>query len=183
MNSAKFKSYRKGTVKVLMDYLTFMLAYVFLIINIMRFVVIEKILDLYSLAVFSLLFVVLYSDMELLGEKDRLAKSEKTGHPLKGFVMGFFAILPLIFTVIGFHITGDPQQDRAKELLLNSIMSPLYNFFKLGNETFAGYLLSTLVIPLTSGLGYLAGYKDFIIENKIRKLLKLNPRTPKRKLR
>lgn len=177
MNKAKFESYKKGSIKVLIDYLTFMMVYI------MFFLTFARLIKIYSLAVFTLLFVVLYSDMEAFGERDRIMKKNNTAHPLKGFVMGFFGILPIIVVVLIFFITGDPHKERSKELMLNAIMSPLYNFFKLGNETLPAYILSALIIPLIAGIGYYAGYKDFIIENIIRKALKLKPRVSRRKLR
>lgn len=117
-------------------------------------------LPYFCFVTFLLAYFLIYSDMKKAAQIEKRSPDETKPHPLKGLAYGAtafspVALLELLSAVIVFN---DKLTDHAKHIAVNILMGPLYFMIRIFNESTLGYVLATLIIPLTAMLGYLAGY-------------------------
>lgn len=126
-------------------------------------------LPLYSFILFLLAFYLIYVEMKGQGIKEKKPQNNMNPYPLKGAMYGLFGIIPLSFAavVISAIPITDSTLSNIRHLAVNTILGPLYFFFRWLDETLPGYIAAILLIPVISALGYLAGYFGFHLKNKI----------------
>ncbi|RCX13249.1 hypothetical protein DFR58_11867 [Anaerobacterium chartisolvens] len=175
------KNYIKGSLKVLADYGLSLLLFCIFVISMYKY------LSVFSFIIFLLMFALIYSDFKKLAIKEKRPHSEVPRYPLKGFVLGFFGFLPImlieaVYPLINFN---DKVLEGIKHLALNTILSPLFWFIKLGNEVWYFYALAPLIVIAITGLGYVAGYYGIEVWASIKKLFirtgAVPNKTPKRR--
>lgn len=165
-------NYIRNGAKILFNY--FMALVVFLIF-IYVFISITKdnfgkYLPLYSILIFLLMFLIVYSDMKIIAVKEKKPQNEMNPYPLKGLVYGLIGAVPIaLITGIVSVISFGNQYDRIKHLAINSLLGPMFFLVKWLNESPAGYAAGILLLPLTAMLGYLAGYYGINIMSKLKK--------------
>lgn len=121
----------------------------------------------YSIFIFLLLLLpMLYTDFHRLAIKENRPQYDINPSPFNGFVYGLVSIIPFgILVFINFYVPlANEFYDRAKHLLLNTLVGPVYWVIKIGNESLISYVLALIVIVLITGLGYLAGTKGYYIK-------------------
>lgn len=169
-------NYLKSALKVLGDYFIIMLIFVFFSYPFFKH------LRGYSFVVFILMFLLIYSDMNKLGIKEKRPQYDLKPYPLKGLVLGLIGFLPLILLVLVSPLiniqTSVVNFANLKHLALNALLGPLFFLIKLGNEAFSAYILSSLVVPVIAMLGYLSGYYGFEASAFFRRFKKVNPSKP-----
>jgi len=125
---------------------------------------------IYSIIFFILQMFLLYSDLHRLGIKEKKPQYDLNPYPLKGFVFGIISIIP--YAVLGlisiFLTLPDPIAERAKHLIINTLIGPVYWIAKLGNESAAAYIISVLSLAIICGLAYLGGNKGFYLNKNNR---------------
>lgn len=126
-------------------------------------------LPLYSFILFLLAFYLIYAEMKGQGIKEKKPQNNMNPYPLKGAVYGLFSVIPLSF--VAAVISAIPIKDltlgNLRHIAVNTILGPLYFFFRWLGETLLGYAAAILLIPVISALGYLAGYFGFHLKGVI----------------
>jgi hypothetical protein len=126
-------------------------------------------LPYYCILMFILLFFFMYVDFRELARKEKKPAYNLSPYPLKGLVYGLIGIIPIeavtaVFTYIRFE---DPFVERIKHLGINAFLGPLWFIIKWFNEAVPAYFGVILLVPVMSALGYLAGYYDINVREKI----------------
>lgn len=167
------KDYVKGGLKVFGSYA---IADLFFLVFLYTFIAISKDnfsnwLPYYSFVIFLFLFLLLYSDIKRLALKEIKPQYDLNPYPLKGLVYGLVGFLPIILLELVYPLIvfNDPALNRIKELLLNSVMGPVFFILRLGNKSVLSYILASLAIPFITMLGYLAGFHNFELKKRIGK--------------
>lgn len=154
--------YLKGAVRVFVSYGTSLLLFVIFLSIVLGFAgdSISSWLSVYCFVFFILLFYLLYFDMKEHAIKEKRPQYDLKPYPWKGFILGLLGFSPLFLleAIYPFVVFSDEMLNRAKHLALNTLLGPLFGFIKLGNETAAAYILSSLLVPLIAALGYALGY-------------------------
>lgn len=158
-------NYLKGGLKILGSYVITLLIFVvflYAFLSIAR----DKFsywLPIYSFVFFLLLFAIIYSDMRKLALKEKRPQYNLNPYPLKGLVYGFIGFLPVIILELIYPLIALDNNVliRIKELILKTLMGPLYFIIKLGGGTTIAYIIASLIIPAISMLAYMAGYYGF----------------------
>jgi hypothetical protein len=166
-------NYIRNSAKVLFNYVMALIVflvflYVFLSIAKDNF---SKYLPLYSILLFLLMFLIIYSDMKSLAVKEKRPQNEMNPYPLKGLAYGLIGTAPIALiigaaSVISF---GDQSLDRIKHVVINCLLGPMYFLIRWLSESPAGYAAGILLLPLIAMLGYLAGYYRIDIMSRFRK--------------
>lgn len=159
------KNHIKGGMKVLLDYgagllLYFILLYSFIAITKDNF---ARWLPLYSFLMFMLIYVILYSDMWSLGDKERKPQYNIKTYPLKGLVMGLIGIFPIIVLVTVAHFLnfGDEILNNIKTAVVeNFLIGPVYFITSIVGKSTIGYIISLLIFPIVSMSAYYLGLKQ-----------------------
>lgn len=159
------KEHLKGSLKVLTAYGAITLIFIVflpIILNLMSDGS-EYWLTVYSGVTFFLMLLMVYGDMKRLAEKERRPQYDLSHYVLKGLVLGLIGFLPVIILELLYPVIvfDDELKNRAKQLVLHTLMGPLFVIIKLGGKTFAAYALASAVVPVTSMLGYMAGLFGF----------------------
>jgi hypothetical protein len=128
-----------------------------------------KYLPFYSILIFLLLFLIVYSDVKMLAVKEKKPQNNLNPYPLKGLVYGLIGTVPValiigVVSVLDFGIYGN-----LKHIVINSLLGPMFFLIKWLNESIAGYAAGILLLPLIAMLGYLAGYYGINITSKLKK--------------
>lgn len=167
------KGYIKNGLKVLVGYgITLLIfgIFIYVFLSLAKDNV-AKLLPLYSLFLFLLGFAIVYSDMKRLAEKEKKPQYDLNPYPLKGLVYGLvgFAPVALLELVSVFLVFENQFAARIEEIALNTLMGPLFFIIKAFDESFIGYAIATIVFPIISMLGYLAGIYGFSIKKYTKK--------------
>jgi hypothetical protein len=167
-----------SSLKVLMDYfIALILFVVFLMIpvglakeNFYRW------LSIYSFVIFILMFMLIYSDMKKIAQKEKRPQYNIKHYPFKGLIIGLVAIIPLALVEIiyPFILFDNAVFNRIKHVILNVLLGPVYSFIKIGNSSVTAYICATAIVPLIAMLGYLAGYYSFEASILLKKFSKKN---------
>lgn len=125
-------------------------------------------LVVYCFVMFLFLTSILYSDMWKLAVKEKKPQYGYSHYPLKGFVYGLVGFSPIILIGLIYPLVnfGNEFYDRAKHLLFNTLLGPVYGFISLGGEAWWAYAGAILIVPVIAGLGYLAGYYSFELRKR-----------------
>src|SRR5690554_1542045 len=100
------KNHIKGGLKVLGDYgagllIYFILLYTFIAITGEGF---SAWLPVYSFIMFSIMALILYSDMWSLAVKEKKPQYNLNPYPAKGFVLGLIGFFPIIIILITAYV-------------------------------------------------------------------------------
>ena len=160
-------NYIRNSARILYNYA---LALILFIVFVYIFITIAgnnfgKLLPLYSFIVFIFSFFIVYSETKRLGLKEKKPQNGLNPYPLKGLVYGLIGFLPVaVLEVVSVFITfGTEFGDHLKHVAVNAIMGPLFFAIKPFDEKPLGYVIASLIIPVVSMLGYMAGYYGFDI--------------------
>lgn len=128
-------------------------------------------LAVYSFAVFLLMFSIIYTDMKQLAVKEKRPQYNLKPYPIKGLVLGTLGFLPFILMQFIYPFINFNQQtaDRLKELVLKTMLAPMYFILRLGGNSIAAYIIASLAVPIIAMLGYMAGYYGFELMAGLRK--------------
>lgn len=170
-------NYIKNGLKILYNYA---LALVLFIVFVYIFITIAgnnfgNLLPLYSGIIFIFTFFIIYSETKRLGIKEKKPQNGLNPYPLKGLVYGIAGFLPIaLLEVISVFISfGTEFANHLKHVAVNAIMGPVFFIIKPFDEKPLGYIIASLMIPLVSMLGYMAGYYNFELLKKFKKGKKL----------
>ena len=164
--------YIRNGAKILFDYV---MALVVFLIFIYVFISITKdnfgrYLPLYSILIFLLLFLIVFSDMKAIAIKEKKPQNEMNPYPLKGLAYGLIGAVPIALIVgVVSMISFGKQYDLIKHLGINSLLGPMFFLIKWLGESTAGYAAGILLLPLIAMLGYLAGHYGINIMSKLKK--------------
>ena len=159
------KNYIKSGLRVFVDYVISLVVfviflYMFLAITKDNY---SKWIPLYSFLNFLLLYAMLYSDLRKLAVKEKRPQYNLNPYPVKGLVLGLIGFLPLIVIQLIYPLIvfNDPVANRIKELVLKTLMGPVYFMVRLAGGTTVGYVVASLLVPLVSMFAYMAGFYGF----------------------
>lgn len=185
-----FKNHLKGGLKVLGDYLAglliyFILLYTFIAITGDKF---SEWLPVYSLVMFLLTALIIYSDMWGLAEKEKKPQYQLDPYPLKGLVLGFIGFSPLIIIqlVALFLNFKEPVFNSLKTAILqNILLGPLYFSLNLFGKTVIAHIITSLIIPILCMISYLMGFYGIEIKKakkrvEVERKQELSPWNPAR---
>jgi len=166
-------SYIKNGLKVLFGYLISLVifaVFLYVVLSIAK-ENLYKWLPVYSFVIFLLMFAIIYSDIKRLAAKEKRPQYNLNPYPLKGLIYGLLGFSPLIFLELIYPLIvfEDSTLMRIKEIILNTLLGPLYWLLKITGETAAGYAAVSAVVPAISMLAYLAGYYGFELGKYIKK--------------
>ena len=133
--------------------------------------------QIWNLVLNTLIIAVYATYLFLEGKKiavqDKKTYSKHMPYPLKGFVVGLLTSIPPLLAVLLIYC------NTGGALIKNSLLF-LYQFYfasfmfileKAGGSFGLLYLLVALVLPVSTGLGYLSGLKSFGIYDALAKLI------------
>lgn len=167
----------KGSLKVFYDYCMALVVFVILLYPFISFTKDNFVqwLPYFSLFIFLIMFIIIYADMKTLAIKEK--RPQYTGmfpYPAKGFILGLIGFLPVIILEIAVPMISFNNEilQVLKPNILKGILGPVYVFYQIPDNTICSYIISGLVIPVVSFLGYLAGYKDFDLGVEYKKIKK-----------
>ena len=125
----------------------------------------------YCYLMFTLMTLLIFSDMKKLAEKERKPEYNLKPHPLKGLLMGVIGFVPFIAVelVYPFIAFQNVLADKIKYLVFNGLLGPLYGFINLGGESPAAYILASAAVPVIAMLGYMAGYWGIDLKALVKK--------------
>jgi hypothetical protein len=130
-----------------------------------------NLLPLYSFIIFLFTFFIIYSETRRLALKEKKPQNGLNPYPVKGLVYGAIGFLPIaVLEVVSVFITfGSEFGNNLKNIALNTIMGPLFFIIKPLGEKPLGYAAASLIIPVVSMLGYMAGYYGFSVMKSLKK--------------
>jgi NhaP-type Na+/H+ or K+/H+ antiporter len=141
----------------------------------------EKGIFIFSILIFLIMFLMIYTSMSDIAFREKRPQYNINPSPYKGFIYGIIGTIPLFIIQLLYYVISVPE-DRLtlKRRILQAFTGPLYWLAQtISNEVWA-YHLVLLVIPVISGLGYLAGYREFYILRKL-KIIKNIKQDPKKR--
>lgn len=155
-------SYIRNGAKILYNYA---LALVLFVVFVYIFIIIAgnnfgKLLPLYSFIIFIFTFFIIYSETKRQGRKEKKPQNFLNPYPLKGLFYGIVGFLPVaLLEAVSVFISFETDfANNLKHIAVNTIMGPLFFIIKPLGEKPLGYVAASLIIPLVSMLGYMAGY-------------------------
>lgn len=164
------KNYLKGAWASLKDYMILDIVFIVFLVPIISLGKNNLIIwvQYYSFAIFLAMLSIMYVDFHYLAVKEKRPQYDLKPFPLKGFIYGIISLIPMgIFSLIYVMLRfSDPIFDRMKHLVFNCLVGPEYWLVKLGNETTLAYVGAILLIPLITGVAYLAGNQGFYIKKR-----------------
>ena len=156
------KQYFRTGGKILYDYV---MSLVIFIVFLYPFIGLAKEniytwLPLYCIIVFLFTFFLIYFDMKDLAIKEKKPQYKLNPYPLKGLIYGLVAIIPVAVAagVLSLLHFENSVADRIRHLSVNILLGPMYFIIGWMKESFFGYVIAILVIPILAMLGYLAGH-------------------------
>jgi len=167
------KNYIKNGMKILFNYtialvLFAIFIYVFMSLAKDNF---NEWLPLYSILLFLITFLMIYTDMKSLAVKEKKPQYDLHPYPLKGLVYGMIGTIPIavIVAVASLIRLENEVIEHVKHVAINTFLGPLYFLIRWLNEAPIGYITAILLLPLIALMGYLAGYYGINIMDKIKK--------------
>ena len=130
-----------------------------------------KWLPVYSIIIFLLMFLIIYTDMKSLAKKEIRPQYGLNPFPLKGLLYGAIGAAPVALLVVAasvFHF-GDEFLEQLKGVAVKAFMGPVYFMVKWLGKTPSAYGSAILLLPLAAMLGYLAGFYNVNITEKLKK--------------
>jgi len=156
------KDYIKNGFRIFIDYLISLVIfgvflYTFLAITKDNY---SKWIPIYSFIIFILLYFMVYSDLKKLAIKEKRPQYNLKPYPLKGLILGFIGFSPLIIIQLIYPLIvfEDPVANRIKELVLKTLLGPVYFMVRLFGGTTIAYVIASLLVPLVSMFAYMAGF-------------------------
>jgi hypothetical protein len=159
------KNIYTSSLKVLVDYsIALILFIVFLMIPIgLAKEHFYRWLPIYAFVIFLLMFILIFSDMKKIAQKEKRPQYNIKAFPFKGLIIGFFGVLPIaiIEMLYPFILFDSAVLSRLKHVILNVLLGPVYSFISIGKGSLTGYICATAIVPVIAMLGYLAGFYSF----------------------
>lgn len=167
------KNYIKNSAKILYNYAIVLIVFVIFIYVVMSITKDNfwRWLPLYSFTLFLFAFFIIYSDMKSLAMKEKKPQYDLDPYPFKGLVYGLIGVIPIVLVVAVaslIHLENETAE-HIKHVAIKTFLGPLYFFIKWINNAPIGYIISILLLPVMSMLGYLAGFYNINITNKLKK--------------
>lgn len=154
--------YKKGSLRVFIDYSIAIGFFIVFIVPLRKYLLI-------SLIYFILMAMLFYSDISKFAEMEKKDPEQYQPHPLKGLILGFlgfspFILIQLILPMIDFSVrTADFifKFGTFRHTFIHILLGPFYFFIKVGGESTASYVISSLIIPVWATVCYALGYYGF----------------------
>lgn len=163
-------NYIKSALKVLVDYLVSLLLFGIFLYPFMAMTGdnYSNWLPVYSFLMFLVLAALLYSDIRKKAEIEKKPQNDMNPYPLKGLIYGLLGFAPVILIELVLFLVRLPEAtlERAKVLLIKTIIGPTYWIARLFGLSAAGYALAFLIVPVIAALAYAAGFYGFRILRK-----------------
>jgi amino acid transporter len=175
MDNKTWSQIKRG-LKVTGDYLTALLVFgIFSSISLSIFKDnLEKGIFIFSIVIFLFLLSMLYSGMSDVAFREKRPQYNINPPPYKGFLYGIVGTIPLFIIQLLYYIISVPEDLLLiKRRVLQAFTGPLYWLASLISQEVWAYHLVLLIIPIITGLGYLAGHHEFYISKKIKLFDKL----------
>jgi len=165
------KQYIKAGGKILYDYAMALIVFVVFMYPFLAFTK-DKFytwLPLYSIIIFLFAFYIIYGEMKVLAIKEKRPQYDLHPYPMKGLLYGIFAIIPIatISGTLSLLRLESGIADRIRHVAINTLLGPVYFIIRWMKESFVGYVIAILVIPVLAMLGYLAGYYEIDIYRSV----------------
>jgi hypothetical protein len=168
-----FMNYIKSGAKVFGDYL---ISLILFIVFLYPFIVItgesfSNWLPVYSILIFIPMFSILYSNLNSIAKKEKRSEDRLKVYPLKGLIIGLIGFSPVILLemVYPLIIFDNPAANRLKELVLKTILGPVFFILRFTGTSAVSYAIASLVVPAIAMLGYITGYYDIRLNEVFRK--------------
>ncbi len=159
------KNILKNSLKVFWGYVISLVVFVLFLYTVISFSKenFGKWVTIYSFVIFLLMFGIIYSDLNNIGRKEVRPQYDLNPHPLKGFIYGMIGFVPFILlqVIYPFISFQSPIAERVKELVLKTLLGPLYWILNIGNNSVIAYIIASAAVPVIAMLGYLSGYHKF----------------------
>jgi NhaP-type Na+/H+ or K+/H+ antiporter len=178
----KLWSQVKRSLKVTWDYLAALM--IFAIFSSIALSIfkddLEKGIFIFSILIFLIMFLMIYTSMSDIAFREKRPQYNINPPPYKGFLYGIIGTLPLFIIQLFYYAISVPEELLTlKRRILQAFTGPLYWLAQMISLDVWAYHLVLLVIPVISGLGYLAGYHEFYILRKL-KIIKNVKQDPKK---
>lgn len=139
---------------------------------------------LFSILIFIIMIPLVYGEMAHKAGVDK--RKYGLARPYEGAIYGLLAVLPVIIiqlVISQLKLTIEGINFAVLQLnLIKGFSAPMLFLVKIfGYSNWWSYAISWGLLVIICFLGYFAGYKNFEISEKIRKLLGLQPRQRKPK--
>jgi hypothetical protein len=133
-----------------------------------------KWLPLYSGFFFLIIVSMIYTDYKKMAIREKRPQYELFPKPIDGLKYGLIGEIPLIILiVIGIVIRENPNTIEDLKLpLLNGmkiILGPFYIIYKISGNSYIGFILVFIFIPLLTMGGYSAGLFNIEIMQTVKK--------------
>ncbi|MBN2852248.1 MAG: hypothetical protein JXQ23_05865 [Clostridia bacterium] len=164
------KDFLKGSFKVLSSYTTGVFLFSFFLIAPLSMENNQYLwLSILSFIMYLFLWSFMFQQIRKLGIYESKPTTEIKSYPFKGLVYGFAGFLPYIIIEIIYFLIYVPNTSLALTTfhgIFRCLFGPLYFLIRGLNYTWYAYLIATVMIPVISMIGYLAGYYDFSMKSK-----------------
>lgn len=133
---------------------------------------------LFSLICIAIYMLTLYTRAEEIARYDKKSYTEKFSYPLKGVVLpiGILGVWVLLFIL--YSVSWKYDIISYNSGFINNLLFVIWNYMYKGFLNFTNgsfnyyYIILIVLVPITaSGLGYLAGLKNFDLSKKVVKMV------------
>jgi len=116
----------------------------------------------YSLVFFVFTVIFLFKQIRKTGEED-IRKLEGGAAPLRGAALGFVGFLPYLILELIYFIFYPRLGGTSGANILHAIFrcgfGPMYFIIRFSGYSWYSYVISSLIIPVVTFLGYVSGIK------------------------
>lgn len=125
----------------------------------------------FSVIIFLFMTVMMYTDMRDTAFREKRPQYNINPPPYKGFMYGIIGALPILLVQLVYYLVSVPEELLVfKRRVLQAFTAPLYWIARMITHDEWAYHAVLVIIPVIAGLGYLAGFYDFYIVKRIKKL-------------
>lgn len=139
-------------------------------------------INIFSIVIFLIMFSMMYTNMSETAFKEKRPQYNINPSQYKGFMYGLIGVLPLFIIQFIYYFISVPEEFiTLKRRILQAFTGPLYWLARMISHDIWAYHIVLLVIPVITGLGYLAGYHGFYIFRKLKIFDKLKKKPKQQK--
>ncbi len=133
---------------------------------------------IFSLICIFIYMLSLYTRAEEIARYDKKSYTEKFSYPLKGLLLpiGILAVWVILFIL--YFVSWKYDIITYSSGFINNLLFVIWNYMYKGFLSFNNgsfnyyYMILVVLVPFTaSGLGYLAGYRNFDLSKRVVKLV------------
>ena len=149
----------------------------FIVLSLVMIFPFDAIIDKMGFKAYSIFICLFYLpfvflDSYKMASYDKKDYTPTTAHKYKGYLIGLLSELPSIVVLLLALIGSGSSLYQIFNLAYIFVMSPFLGFLGLPVYMSIYYFLALLFIPITVGVGYLLGYKEYeLVENIFSKII------------